>query len=165
MKCPKNHELPYKVGGVSCGPDFCASKNKVATIPAGAITTTQQDAVKESSRDESRHALAVERYKRRRDHFKTPTLATAEEAKSYVDKRLAELLPDAVDRVAGDLLLGDEEASRKAAYEVLDRQGFGRKEGLSQPGAPIVIVTGGGAAYTPPWAQRVVEALSDKGDK
>lgn len=82
---------------------------------------------------------------------------TPEESKDYVQKKLESLAPEAVARIEYDLKLGDDEASKKAAYEILDRTGFGRKDGGSLPGAPIIIVNnasdGTTTAYKPAFLQ------------
>lgn len=88
---------------------------------------------------------AIGRYEARKAFIKTPDLGgkTAEEVKDFVQKRLDSLTPDALARVEVALKLGDDDVSLKAAYEILDRSGFGKKEGGGLPGAPIIIQMNG----------------------
>ena len=122
------------------------------------------DAVPKEHKEEAmKLARNVSRYEARKAYMKTPEVI--EDPKAYVDARLTALLPDAVDRLGFDLKLGDEDASRQAAKDILDRTGFGKRDGTAMPGAPIMIVVNGAVGdskgYTPPWAQ-VVDGKADK---
>lgn len=110
-------------------------------------------------------AKAIGRQAAHRAFMGTPAkFETPEDSRAYVEKRLDDFLPDAVDRLGFELLYGDPEEQRKASREVLDRKGFGKRETHAQQGAPIVIVNVNGAdgqKYTPPFLARV-EKKEDK---
>jgi hypothetical protein len=184
MKCPKGHDLPHSVNKVQCAPNACASDNvpvfgnvvkekkskqrprnemkqltaasvevvDLAKADMSAAVSLKDEDAKEEVKKLGR---AVSRYEARKAYMKTPE--KIDDPKTYVEKRLEEMLPDAVDRLGFDLKLGDEDASRAAAKDILDRSGFGKRDGQALPGAPIVIVMGGqeSKAYSPPWATRV----------
>jgi hypothetical protein len=182
-RCPGRHTLPHQVQGVSCTPTFCKGKgsrggvtNKLtsgtsgegASPPAsGAAIEAALAPLRAQGFDEE--ALAslgaeVERYERRRALMRTPAVITVEEAKAAAEKSLALAVADAADRLVMDLKYGNDDVSRRAALEILDRQGFGKKEGYQAPGAPIVIVNATGTdSYSPPWVQRVVDMAKKPG--
>lgn len=127
-----------------------------------------KDLTDEAAGEVERMKKSIGRYEARRAFLKTPDISkiTAEEAKEWVGKKLDALAPEAVARIEYNLKLGDEDASTKAAYEILDRTGFGRKDGGGLPGAPIIIQvaqpdgsTTTTTTYKPAW---MVDAKKEK---
>lgn len=100
-----------------------------------------QDLTDEAAAEIERMKKAIGKYEAHRAFLKIPDISkmTTEEAKDWVSKKIDALLPEALARVEYNLKLGDEQAKDKAAYELLDRGGFGRKDGGGLPGAPIII--------------------------
>lgn len=98
----------------------------------------------EIARDEQLEKMsrAIGKYEARKAYLKQPDTAamTAEEAKNYVQQKLDALTPEAIARIEFNLKLGDDQAADRAAYEILDRTGFGKKDGGTPGGAPIIIV-------------------------
>lgn len=135
-------------------------------LPEEAKATAIEIASQAKAAEVGALAKAVGRFEGRRSLMKTPKGLDAEEGKAYVEKRLDQMLPDAVDRVAYELVAGDAKGSLEAAYEILDRKGFGKKEGAPTLGAPIIVqINNGpgveGATYKPAWLQTV----NNKGEK
>lgn len=133
-------------------------------LPEEARTVTSELVLKAKAAEIERLAKAAGRLEGRRALMKTPKGLGGEDAKGYVEKRLDQMLPDAVDRVAYELLCGDDRGSLEAAYEVLDRKGFGRKEANPTQGAPIIVQINNvpeGGTYKPAW----LSTVNNKGDK
>lgn len=157
MKCPQGHTLPNKANNLSCRPDICGADigrgKRPIELPEGNLPPAQALA----------KAEAMELL------IPTPEFTTVEDAKAYVEKRIPELAPKAIDRIALDLLYGSAADARKAAYEILDRAGFGKREANVAAGAPIIIVNnGGGGAYQPVWSTAkpapVIDVTPEDGD-
>lgn len=114
----------------------------------------------EAAEQVERMKKSIGKYEARRAFLKTPDVSklSQEEAKDWVNKKLDSLAPEAVSRIEYALKLGDDDVSLKAAYEILDRTGFGRKDGGGLPGAPIIIQVAGAdgtttttTTYKPSW--------------
>ncbi len=106
----------------------------------GMVDAVKDEAARERTKEIVKVGRAIAKFEARRAVVKTPKNLAPEQAKEYVDKKLDTLLPDAIDRVEYELKFGDEANSLKAAYEVLDRRGYGKRENNPILGAPIVIV-------------------------
>lgn len=153
----KSTELPIPYTEVN--------KSLKATSKALAKADLPDDLSTEAVEHVEKMKRAIGRYEARKAFIKAPDLAgkSAEEVKDFVQKRLDSLTPDALARVEVALKLGDDDVSLKAAYEILDRGGFGKKEGGGLPGAPIIIQMIGGentnTTYKPAWM--TVDAKKD----
>jgi hypothetical protein len=106
------------------------------------------------------HALAfVNRVvDRRKNHaakllaFGMPQGLTGEAAEQWADKRLVELLPQAVVEAQAMLEMGDDAQRQKAMQQILDSTGRGKREvGGSSAPAIVINVGGGQAASMHPW--------------
>lgn len=109
---------------------------------------------------------AAGRLAARRQFAKLPFHLTGVEAENWADKRLVELLPDAVAELQYQLQLGDDGMRERAAARILDANGRGKKDNGNQGGNPIIIIGG----VTLPWAQpakakaQVVDVTPSKGE-
>lgn len=158
-KSTKKVELPIPY--VAVNKSLRATEKAIKEADLGELTD-------EATEQMERMKKSIGRYEARKAFLKTPDVAkmTPEEAKDYVTKRLDSLAPEALSRIEYNLKLGDEDASTKAAYEILDRTGFGRKDGGGLPGAPIIIqlpnqdgTSTTTTTYKPSW---MVDAVKEK---
>lgn len=72
-----------------------------------------------------------------------------EDHRGYVEKRLEQLAPLAVEELAFELKFGSTEARREAARDVLDRVGFGKNRQVDggRNGPVLIVNIGGGTPY------------------
>ena len=150
----KNVELPIPYKEVNKS----LKKTEKGLVAAG----LDEELTQEAEDHVQKMKKAIGRYEARKAFLGAPDTAklSPEEMKDYVQKKLDSLTPEAIARIEVALKLGDDDVSLKAAYEILDRGGFGKKEGGGLPGAPIIIqVTQNGVpnqdttttTYKPAW--------------
>ena len=77
-----------------------------------------------------------------------------------VATKLVELTPLAVAELEYQLRRGDDKQRAEMAKEVLDRSGFGKKEGGNIAASPILIVNAVGGKIELPWERGVVKDVT-----
>lgn len=178
-RCPQGHQLPHDVDGTRCTPLWCVDKPKekkhgggrmkanaiVKALPAGDV----KDVVELEDR---RFQHSMTKAKLRREYLKVPEGLTGPDAEAYVQRKMVDLTPDAVAELEFQLKIGDDRQRMTAAQDILDRAGFGKRDGGGAAVGPIMIINAVGGSFTPPWAVKaqpvdgeVVKEKEDAQDK
>lgn len=153
--CPAGHELPHTAEGIDCAPDACgADVREGVQHPVSGMTETDL-------RQEGHEAQRLNsRLKVRRKLVPMPEGLDGAEAEAYVEKRLHMLSVPAVAELEYQLLHEDSADRARAARDILEATGHGKKERNGQAANLIVINMGGGKEAPPlPWSQVVDAAV------
>jgi hypothetical protein len=141
-RCPNGHELPNAEDGIDCTSALCALNVEKPPIPVGGKMLTEQgEAEMEARRLRQRHTLT-------KKLVPTPEGLEGADAETYVEKKLVSLSVPAVAVLEKQLLYGTDEEQRKAARDILDATGHGKKERAGN-GASLIIVNMGGGSNGP----------------
>lgn len=154
-QCPGGHELPHAVGGIDCGSDACAIDFVPASAPSPALINNEE---KQFEKEVDR-ALRTERY--RRELVPVPVGLTGADADDFVERRITELQPVAIAEMERQLRFGNDTERGKAARDLLDAGGHGKKDRLGVGANMIVINMGSGTSPPPlPYVGEIVDAAT-----
>lgn len=160
-KCPKGHGLPHQTNAGNCTPVWCAGQikhKKEKSLATRAPAKTPALFVPGEDKEEVKIARASSRREARLRAINFPEKPMEGlEAETWADKKLVQLLPEAVAVLEFDLKYGDEDAKARAASEVRNATGRGKKDGGGGGGAifNVIMQPGGSGAPSVPWMQRV----------
>lgn len=182
-RCPKAHALPHKTARGECTPLYCADtegalgsnakehrKQKSALDVAKEESVNQPDLTidgivkdplanaegKKAKVEETvRIGKATGRHAARAEALNVPKGLTGQDAEDWADRRMVELLPLAVAEKEFQLRFGDDSARDKAASDILNATGRGKRDQGAAVGATIILVGAGtdGKAILP-WAPK-----------
>jgi hypothetical protein len=162
LRCPKGHELPRRTSRGECTPIYCAggARGRLPKDMTGIVTAKLDAAIPAEARrgvEEDRLAMAQSRLAARKKYLKVPEGLTGADAEAYVTRKMVDLSPLAAAELEFELTLGDDKARAEAARDVLDRTGFGKREGGHVAAGPILIINAGGGTLELPWLRREVK--------
>lgn len=170
-RCPSGHSLPHKTNAGNCTPVWCAGqikpkKDALAKRAPGEDKPTPF--VPAEDKEEVRIARAQSRRQARLRAIDFPEKEMeGAEAEQWADRKLVKLLPEAVALLEFDLKYGDDDAKARAAQEIRNATGRGRKDSGGGASAIFNVVMQAPASGAPPmpWMQRVdPKKLPDGGD-
>lgn len=146
-RCPNGHELPNTEDGVECSSAQCALE-LVTTTPVSPVLANHED---RQFDNEVKTALRGENY--RRKLVPVPEGLTGADADDYVERRITELQPVAIAEMERQLRFGNDTERGKAARDLLDAGGHGKKDRLGV-GANMIVINmsgnNGGNGSPPP---------------
>lgn len=178
MSCPKGHALPHDTERGQCTPIYCAdntakvsaaplTKNgrprsdkkrltKIQTAEVVAVLTGSTS-IEDAARTAANEQLAVHAGKliARQTFLKVPQGLTDAAAEEWADKKLINLLPDAIAEAEYRLKLGDDDQRWSAAKQILESTGRGKKEAMNGGASPLVIINMGAGSKLP-WSTKPV---------
>lgn len=103
------------------------------------------------AREHQRDKLAVKRHEKWNKFLAVPQNLTGEEAEKWADHKLASLLPQAVATLERMAKYGTEDQQERAAKQILEANGRGKRDAATASTPPIVIQVTGGVSL--PWRQ------------
>lgn len=164
--CPAGHAVGVSFGNRRCSGVRCA---KAFISEAAARGEQTSNLVQKKERDTLAPA-EVEWLKRKRLSM-LPEGLEGDEATNWAEKKLRNLLPEAVANIAHDLRYGTQKERQAAAERVLASQGLDKREAAKHAGQGLIVLninTGGGegqggAPAVPKWLERSMK--SDKKDE
>jgi hypothetical protein len=164
-QCPAGHRLPHRTDLGRCTALYCAGyqkrvkeNGKVTKVRQAEIQTLLAPEPVEDVQTEEKAAITRMDSRRmaRREYFGAPTKLQGADAEEWGDKKLVELVPEAVAELEYQLKLGDDEQRFRAAKQVLDSTGRGKREVGAGGSSPIIMLVGAGPGpVQAPWVQRV----------
>ena len=165
--CPKGHAVGTKWDERTCTKLTCAEQP--AQLKPGYVPKTKKKydpppEVAERSKPPTEaltpaHALFVERV----TMAGVPAGLSADEALAWSQRKLQELLPEAVAELQFQLRYGNDKQRFEAVDRVLNANGVAKKEVANGPTGPTVIVNlGGDLAKVPFLARAVASAKKDQ---
>lgn len=174
-KCPNGHGLPNKMGAGECTPVRCgasegageahaarAAKRKAPKVsqevsPPSAGPASPSDSLAKIEKaigdEETRIALASKKHEKWMAFLKAPMGLSGDEAEKYADGKLASLLPAAVTTLEKFLRFGTDEQQERAARQILEANGRGKRDAIAASTPPIVIHVNGVGGVSLPWRQ------------
>ena len=145
--CPKGHPQGTRIKGGTCGVRRCG-EDTAALMPA----VLDADALaKMNPADREFHSRAV--------LAQLPQNLTGDAATEWAQKKLVDLLPEAVASLQWDLRYGSPKVRSEAADKVLRANGLDKRE-ASQGGGGLIILNLSQTDSNIPWLER----LNKKGD-
>jgi len=186
-RCPGGHKLPRqgctpmyclesragaKAGGRPAQPQTAARRdaiNKAMAVPlqdlgAVAATNTGAESLEPAQREgqaleATKLAIAAGKLTARRGLLPVPEGLKGGDAEEYAQKKLVDMLPQAVTELEHQLTYGDDKQRIDAARDVLDANGMRRREMAGNMVPPIVLNFNG----VLPWMQQE-KTLNPTGD-
>lgn len=136
-KCPRGHDLPNMVSGIECSPLACGgtfeSADASSPNPKSEERQLEHEANRIAKREELRNKLVP-----------TPRDLTGAAADEYVERKITELQPIAIAEMEWQLRFGGDAERAKAARDILDAGGHGKKDRVGASANMIIINMGGG---------------------
>lgn len=152
-KCPKGHGLPNAVSGVECSSLSCGGAMDLADAsspnPRNEERQLEYEAGRIAKREELRNKLVP-----------TPKDLTGAAADEYVERKITELQPIAIAEMEWQLRFGGDAERAKAARDILDAGGHGKKDRVGASANMIIIQMGNGSPPPLPYVGEVVDAAT-----
>lgn len=143
-RCPSGHELPHAIDDLECSSAQCASSIEVTSAPSPPLVGNEErQFIKEVET-----AQRGESY--RRKLVPVPVGLVGAEADEFVERRITELQPVAIAEMERQLRYGNDTERGKAARDILDAGGHGKKDRLGVGANMIIINMGGSSGSNPP---------------
>lgn len=158
-RCPGGHALPHESGGGRCTPLWCTEPTKKrggGRMKANAIVKSlpASDVKDMAELEDRRFQHSMNKAKLRKEYMKVPEGLTGPDAEAYVQRKMIDLTPDAVAELEFQLKIGDDRQRMTAAQDILDRAGFGKRDGGGAAVGPIMIINANGGTFIPPWVKQ-----------
>lgn len=158
MNCPKGHKLPNTAEFGQCTPLYCggdkddtASIGKVKKAKARKVRKVPPTEGALTLPDNNEDEIAVRSARSRQDFVKMPQDLEGAAAEAWADAKMVNLTPLALAELEYQLVLGDNDERWRAAKQVLESTGRGKKEQSVNGASPILIING--AALIKPWSK------------
>jgi hypothetical protein len=124
-------------------PQTAARKDALASamrpLSAAPAINTRAESLDAQGEEAGKLAVRAGRYAARRGLVPVPTGLQGGEAEEYAQKKLVELLPEAVGNLEYDLKYGDDKARAEASHKVLAANGLANREQAGNMVPPIVL--------------------------
>lgn len=172
IRCPMGHGLPNYTARGQCTEAWCAldpiegTPRKLKPLRAdSALVAAAVESVADNAADAGiaqkkrlRAAMQLAMYNRktRLSMVAQPSVEEAKAPEAWFDKRVSELLPDALAEVEYQLRYGDDQMRKAAALDIWDANGKRKKEALNATGQTLVLNLAPG--QTLPWLQKAETA-------
>jgi hypothetical protein len=170
MKCPNGHDVGTAWESRKCTQLVCGEKalpplgkplppkkGKKKYEPPPKLATDRATSPKAADDDDTltaAHALFLQRVRA----AGVPANLGADEAAAWAQKKLAELLPEAVAELQHQLRYGTERQRADAVDRVLNANGMAKKEANNATGSTIIVNLAGDMSKIP-FLQRTVDAV------
>lgn len=153
--CPAGHELPNSIGGLECSSAQCAEALAPSSAPSPSLAGKEEKQFDQ----EVLYARRGENY--RRKLVPVPEGLVGAEADEFVERRITELQPVAIAEVERQLRFGNDTERGKAARDLLDAGGHGKKDRLGV-GANMIVINMGSSGSPPPlpYVGEVIDAAT-----
>jgi hypothetical protein len=143
-QCPAGHELPNTEAGMECSSAQCALTLTPGSAPSPLLVNHEDRQFDK----EVQTAQRGETYRRRL--VPVPEGLTGADADDFVERRITELQPVAIAEMERQLRFGNDAERGKAARDLLDAGGHGKKDRLGAGANMIVINMGSSSNGSPP---------------
>ena len=107
--------------------------------------------------EDTKIALASKKHDKWMGFLKAPQGLSGDDAEKYADGKLASLLPAAVATLEKFLRFGTDDQQERAARQILEANGRGKREAIAASQPPIVIQVTGSGGVNLPWRQEKAE--------
>ena len=154
-RCPIGHELPNTANGIECSSLACGGSHEPLDAsspnPRSEERQLEYEAGRIAKREELRNKLVP-----------TPKDLTGAAADEYVERKITELQPIAIAEMEWQLRFGGDAERAKAARDILDAGGHGKKDRIGASANMIIIQMGNGSPPPLPYVGEVVDAAVTK---
>lgn len=145
--CPKGHPSGTRTGGGVCGVRRCGAESAALTGSKKLDLDELEKVAPEDQAFQTRAQLA-----------QLPKNLKGDEAVEWAQKKLVDLLPEAVASLAYDLRYGSDKTRSEAADKVLRANGLDKREAQQGGGGLIVLNFGSEVSGKVPWLERMQPA-------
>lgn len=165
MNCPKGHKLPNTAAYGQCTPLYCGEE-KDETASIGKVKKVRKPKATKAAPQEAPTEVAltvpdfeIRAARGRQDFVKMPQGLEGAAAEAWADTKMVNLTPLALAELEYQLVLGDNDERWRAAKQVLESTGRGKKEQSGAGVSPILIING--AALVKPWSPKAKVEITE----